>query len=477
MKKILLLVTLTISQLALALPIDWSGTFALDFSRIVNYNRSDDSTAPTVANDSQLIDTNGFSNLAIFQNYVLKLNPTIIVNDSVSVFGQLTTGANQGGFFGDDTALSNTAAATNSGFVAATRNANGKGLNVNLIYTELYTDTALYRIGKFTKHWGMGALFNNGKKSFDRFQSIFDGAEAELNFGKLIMTPYWAKFNTESLTRDTDYSEMGVTLLYDNPDKNMLFGILYSSRSAGSSNTLINGAAGVQGNISVNLIDIYAKKEFGKFTFELEVPMMTGNAGNIYTAVDKQNYQTTSVLADLKYEKSKKWLFGLLVGSVKGDDATSDDFGATYLHPNFQIAELMFKYNLSAVAGTSAGSTLYDSSISNAKFAKLYSSYYTNNWTLNFALIMAKADQVASAGDPWWNHEAQAYVNAAGGDQSDDMGVEFDFSFDYNWNTSTVFSGYFGYHNVGEYYAYDGAAGDIDLTNSYTFGMRLGIDF
>jgi hypothetical protein len=92
--------TLSINY-AMALPIDWSGVFGADTHMLSNTCKSaDDITKPVGARNG----TQGITSdcNASFQTYVFKLNPQIIVNDAVTLKGELSSGYTRGGFAGDN---------------------------------------------------------------------------------------------------------------------------------------------------------------------------------------------------------------------------------------------------------------------------------------------------------------------------------------------------------------------------------------
>ena len=79
-----------------ASPIDWKGSFAFD-SYIMNDVRRTSEDC-TTADGSQCI--NNEENNARFQTMILRLNPNIIVNDALTIKGELSTGSGASGVRG-----------------------------------------------------------------------------------------------------------------------------------------------------------------------------------------------------------------------------------------------------------------------------------------------------------------------------------------------------------------------------------------
>ena len=159
-----------LSQSIMAAPIDWKGTFAFDSTIIKDVRRTGQNCTP--ASGSQCVGSEEEN--ARYQSMILKLNPNLIINDAVTIKGELTTGSDtRGSKLGKSTAQAD---GGGSYYTQSTQSA----LNVNQIYAEIYADTALYRVGRFSKHWGLGAIVNSGDNTWDRFYSGYEGIEAQL---------------------------------------------------------------------------------------------------------------------------------------------------------------------------------------------------------------------------------------------------------------------------------------------------------
>jgi hypothetical protein len=455
-----ILLSFLIIQSSFAAPIDWKGTLSFDTSILKDVRRTGSNC--TVANGSQCI--NPEEENARFQSMTLKLNPNLIINDGVTVKGELSTGGTRGVKLGESTQYEG----TNGGsYFAQTTSST---LNVNQLYAELYADTALYRVGRFSKHFGLGAVVNNGNKTHDKFFSGYEGIEAQLKLGNFHLTPMWAKLHTSNNPNGKyDSYENSISAVYDNPNKNLKVGVYYALREVESSDTL-NGT----GSQNVNLIDIYFSKTWGDFSFGLEVPMLSGEVSGFYGTSDA-DFDANAYIIESSYQVNSKWKLGLNAGMVKGDDGSTDSFEGMYLHPNYKVSQIMFKYNYNGFMDSSYD--IYNASIVNTTYAQLYAHYNVDEWTWRLSAMMAKANEVASDGNDFYDHEKNAVVTAAA-DQSDDLGTELNVAFDYQWNPNVVFSGHLGYHLVGDYYSFINDADDeMSVTNVMATGMSLAINF
>src|SRR5690606_28969879 len=146
---------------AWSLPIDWHGVFGVDTTLIDSYRRIKSTTDNSALNNGtqEVAFATGNQANASFQSYVFRLSPTIIVNDSASLKGELTTNYGRGGRFGDDTTRSGSNDAAFGSALYVHNNSGGDDLLVNQLYAELYSDAATWQIGRHSYEWGLGAVF------------------------------------------------------------------------------------------------------------------------------------------------------------------------------------------------------------------------------------------------------------------------------------------------------------------------------
>jgi hypothetical protein len=165
----------------------------------------------------------------------------------------------------------------------------------------------------------------------------------------------------------------------------------------------------------------------------------------------------------------------LNAGIISGSDDDEDSQEAMYLHPNFQIAEIMFRYNREGFQAV--GENAFRSNMTNTNYAKLYAHYESEAWSWRMDFIMAKAEQVASNGKSFYDHKSQTYQTATL-DQEEDLGLELDVAFDYKWSPSVIVTGYIGYYQVGEFYSFTNNVNeDIEVSDITSTGMKVNIGF
>lgn len=485
MKVVVLFFIIISSQIVNAVPIDWHGAFGVDTTSIYNYRKIKVKSTNAVTGGSQEVDLgSGGKSTASYESYLFHLNPQMIINDSVTFKGEITTGYGRGGRLGDSSAPSRDIGFGNALYMQNTSYNNA--MNMNQAYLELYSDTATWLIGRHSNHWGMGAVINSGENSWDRYASIRDGVTVKLKLGNFGLTPYWGKISAgDSSTTATQIKEFGTGLTYDNPERDMSFGLLYGKKVGAKFNTSYkedidgNGTSQSIGQTDIKITDIYFRKIFKKLTFTTEIPLMSGEIGQIYNKAPYNNsenikYGAKAFLFNFDYKLSENWKTSLLAGSVSGDGSSIGSFNAMYLNPNFQIANLMFRYNMMAVSDTSK--SLYDSYVTNVRFLKLTAVYQGESWTFITGLIYAKADQVATGSDYAYNHTKNVKFLSTQV-QSDDLGYELDLNANYHWNTDTTVGFAGGYHFVGDYYGYTNTTSSNHAENSYVLQLSTIVKF
>lgn len=479
---VLLVSTLGINS-AMALPIDWTGVFGVDTHQLSNVCRTKDTVTKNAAakTGTEGISTDDCG--ATFQTYVFKLNPQIIVNDGVTLKGEISTGNIRGGFAGDNSANNADGSGNNSYF--SNSPAQRSSLNINQMYMELYADTALIKLGRMAKHYGMGSIWDNGTDPWDRFFTMYDGAEAEMKIGNFSLIPSYAKISSYSSTLSrvapnstSDVSEMSVIAKYDNKNKDLEVSVLYAKRSAERRNTLYNATTTTtdtkRGKTDVTIIDPYISKRWNKFKISLEAPIISGLYGDVYGSGTTSHINANAYLIEAKYELNPKWNIGTNLGQISGDKGQTGKFEAAYLHANFQIAELMFRYHYPSF--NEGGKSIFDSSMTNMRYYKLYANYSSDKWTWKGAFILANALETARAGKRAYHHE-ENYAFTSTKNQSSNLGYEVDFGFDYRWNPNVTLGAYYGYWTVGEYYAFTNTYKTLSLSNVHGGGFRATLEF
>ncbi len=479
--RVVLIFSLSINS-AFALPIDWNGVFGVDTHLLNNVCRTKDTVTKTAGTQGITGDCG-----ANFQTYTFRLLPQIIVNDGVTLKGELSSGFIRGGLAGDEGNNGQNDSGNNSYFFVTP--AQRSALNVNQMYMELYADAALVKLGRFSRHYGLGVVFDNGSEAWDRFFTVYDGVEAEMKISNFSLVPYYAKISSFDDANGSakpaggwDVRETGVVAKYDNKNRDLVVSLLYAKRFSEAKNSLYNTNTGPattpatqdRGKTEVTIIDPFVSKRWNKFKVAVEAPMLAGDYGNVYNSGQVSKISANAYIVEANYDMNPKWDLGFNGGQVSGDKGSSGKFEAAYLHPNYHIAELMFRYRYHAF--NEGNENIFNSSINNTQYLKLFANFKSDKWTWKAGVITAKALQTAKAGEDAYHHE-ENYRFASTQDQSDSLGTEVDLGFDYRWNPNVLISGYYGYWMVGDYYSFSNSPEELDLTDVHGGGVRATLEF
>jgi hypothetical protein len=467
---IFFIATLIHNQSAYSRPMEWQGIFGADATQINNYRRTSspqilDGTGNLPAGSQQIPTANGNHEDASFQTYILKLQPSIIINDGATFFSEITSGYGSGSFFGDSTVTKKDANNT-FGNALYMNNSTLSDVKFTQFYLKLYSDTATYTVGRQNVNWGLGALYNDGHKNWSRYTSINDGLTADFKAGNFYITPFWAMINSQSdVTKASHTSTYGIRLLYDSVEKDMAFGLIYGNRSSGSNNTFYVGANGNPlGKTDLKIIDFYLKKTYGKLQFQFEVPMISGEMSNVFGTQQKDTYKTFALFSENSYRFNDNWNFGVNFGYASGEDGNGPNFEAFYTHPNYKVANILFRYNMFATNNTTQ--SIFDAYLTNVQYMRIPVSFIAGSWTFEAAYIYAKAIESAQNGKSAFEHEKNQFFTASG-TQGKNYGSEIDVNVLYQWNSNVSVSINLGYLFVGDYYKFTNSTQSLNLENSY----------
>ncbi|MBF0312005.1 MAG: hypothetical protein HQK50_17200 [Oligoflexia bacterium] len=476
----LLFTTSTLVATAFAAPMDWQGTFGAETALIQHHKRTSDAYINDDGSE-QIQPSPGDRSDASFQNYILKLSPTIVINDGATLYGELSTNYNSSGYLGESSTQKQVGAGASFGDALYLQHtSNGRpNLVLNQFYLKIFADTATYIIGRQSFDWGAGAIYSGGNKTWDRYKTIQDGLTVKFKVGNFHVTPYWAKISMgNTLSSSDDTKTYGLTVLYDSVERDMAFGLLYGKKTTGAYSTFFTSGQGHNlGRTDVKITDLYMKKGVGDYTLTIEAPLISGDLGNVYSPDQSTKYKAYAVVTESSYKFNDNWSAGALVGIASGEDGLGPQFKAMYLNPNYQIANLLFRYNLAAVADTTQN--LYDSYITNARYLKLHGNYQTGPWSLNAAVITAKANEVAKGNGNWAFNHTRNKRFISNSKQNNNLGTELDFNAIYQWNNTVSVHADVGYLFVGDYFNYTNSAdgSTVKLRNSYSTVIGVSATF
>lgn len=476
-----------------ALTMDWSGYFRADHNMVHDYQLDKSSPGYSNSGDSGEYIKGEGKKSTTFSSVFMKLKPRVLVNDNVIVRSEWNVGDPVSGFFGRSTPYQD----RHNPF---STEKDPLSLSVARLWLDVHTDFGTLQVGRAPMEWGLGVLFNAGDRPFDRYQSTSDTIRLNSKFGNLSLITMYAKnsmgrslagahnpLTDEVLKGSDDVTDYGLGLKYKSTDEDLDGGILFYKRN-GSDNqgtyyypSTVGSYTSGHNGMNLKLLDLYAKKLWKRFELGVELPIYSGDIGDV-NGVDSRNiYKATAVAieAALRYDT---WTHMLKLGSVPGQSSTTSgatnrgrSFGAMQFHRSYKLGQILFNYNLgnfgnanpdgvpqtNAASGTTQtqGSVYsnyvspYDASITNAKYVMASSEKRWEQWGMNFGLVWARANQAAQAGKDAYNHRTRQWFTSVA-NQGTNMGLEFDLGTRYNWDDNISFGADFGLLLPGTYLKY-----------------------
>lgn len=507
-----------------AVQMDWSGQFWFDQQWLNNTQL--DRGRPAVDSDSDYYETGGAyipgtgEKNTIFYSSFLRLKPKLVVNDSIHIKSEFQVGSPVYGFLGR-----NFPGSAGEQFNVTTSQKDNATLGVARFWASLITDFGTFELGRAPIHWGLGAVWNSGDQLFDRYQSTGDLVRFVGKFGNLYVSPSISKMamgNSAAGAMDTaasasfpgrivpkeendDVTDFHLAVKYDNTEEDFDFGLMWTRRIGNPAQTSLQLSPTSAGSnrLNFNILDFYARKKLGRFTLGGEVPLFTGTVGGIDGSANDYNYKAVAVVFEGGYH-SDSWDIILKTGHVPGQgsvDVKSEitgtrniyisgapDYSAVYLHKNYGLGLIMFRYNLYGLSANNpdnlSGNNLrspYDNPIVNATYVSVNPTYKLDKWSFQSNWVAAWADETAGSGQAFYNHNRRQFFKKTTGakNQRSFMGWEIDLGAKFQWDENFFVSWTGGLFFPGPYWEFSNH-GSLDVgVNSFMFTsvVQTGITF
>lgn len=494
------------SKSAHAIQLDWSGQFWADQHWLNNYQLS--RGTPGYDREQELIDAGGYyvpgtgeKNILWYSTF-MRLNPKVVVNDSIFIKSEWQIGTPIYGFWGrgwptwDEERVNFTGAQRDNFNLGAQR-----------FWANLITDFGTVELGRAPIDWGLGAMWSDGNKLFDRYQSTGDMVRLTSKFGNfaiqpalvkvtsgssvggaLAFTPSSGTYNSSQVIQGhDDITDYNLAVKYDNSEEDFEFGMMWTKRTGNVAQKSIFFNPSLTGStrINYNLFDFYARKKWGRWSLGGELPLFNGDIG----ALDGQNeftYKTYAIVAEAAYT-SDMWDVALKFGHAPGQPPTPQGgkkFNAVYLNKNYDLGLIMFNYNIYGLSANNPdnfstnSNSPYGSSVVNATYVALKPEAKLDKWTLSLGFVAAWADELAQAGRQFYNYERRQFYNGVA-NQSRFMGWEIDPGVTFKWDENFVLNWTTGFWFPGDYYSFTNSPRVPKIQTDMMFAsqVRAGITF
>lgn len=460
-----------ISTAAQALPVDFKGRFGAEYKSISNFAHVDVNGTGTETHISGVTNKKNDLNL---DNFFFSLMPTIIVNDAVTIKSEITLFDSRSNYFGQG----GHSAIEGHSFPNATKQRTAGNVTVNQAYAEFYSDTSIFKVGRYSMNWGLGALYNDGDEGWSRYSTVRDGITGYFKISNFSFTPFYHKLALGNTTSSDDTTtEYGVGLLYDNVENDIAFGLLYALNSS-SNDSQISGTGANNINPDLKLFDIYFKKKFGDLEVEIEAPIYNGKIGDIYSNGGNAKFRGKAIILESSYNLTDTQIVSLKGGHVSGDSASTSDYSALYLNPSYKFSKILFNYNYNT-AGNGNTTNSQVTGATNVNYVNLGYTYRASKWDWRVNVMHAIAVETAKKGDNYFRHfNGKRSTAVANEDQETGLGTEIDLGFNYQWNDKITLEGDLAYLLPGKFFEFNNdAASTFELKNTFLIQLRAMVRF
>lgn len=467
-------------QSAQALDLDWSGQFRAEAHRVGNYTLSDTNTSTDPSRDDEggYYVPGGGSSTSNFQSLFVRLQPKAIVNDNVTLKSEFWLGNPVFGVFGDAAPQTSDQQHYYSTF------SSGSSFSAQRFWGEFTTDFGTVHVGRAPLQWGLGLVWNSGDGVWDRYQSTGDVIRAVSKFGAFSFIPSIVKYSAGNNLGGgaIGVSDYALALQYENPDQDMEGGVNFIRRIGGGSNGIFTGITPALDTVSTvgfnyTTWDIYGRKKLGKFSFAGEAPISSGTVGQF-------EYSTFAIALESGYQISESWDAHLKAGRAPGQAGSSSKYRAFYFHPNYRLGMIMFNYQLANFASNSTANAStdlkspFDNPITNANYLSAGGQFQSDKWAFHGDVIFAQANEVAKAGETFFNSWTRTLqTNATGPAQSDSLGWEFDLGTSLQWDDNIQFKADLGFFFPGDFYKFSNTATDNAVSTVTAAVIGVGASF
>jgi len=427
-KALLTSAILAVSVSAMAVSLDWSGAYRIEYTNISNTS---------------------LSSPALGKEYILNsliLSPKIIAADGVNIVSRFQVLPNKtypnsqvGQIFGNPSPNTGTSSSTNDSGVAGNTESS-VSLQVDQLYLNINQEFGALLVGRAPLDFGLGMSYSAGNGPFDHWFSSLDQVGYKIVLGNLSLMPIIGRSVDKDPGQGGSSTDLIVNADYNNPETESEFAIFYHTRQAGASvndvphyfaggSTLTPGTNdspnyGSTSRWSSQQTNIFIARGFENLKIKVEGGFMSGTTGLVQSGGSEVKLTGYGIATEVSYAKpDSHWSWNFRQGLASGDNSGTANFEGFYFHRNYDVAFMLFnhpmgKYDLlrtygqrgTACTGTQTpgvscpvlgtDQSLDDETISNAIYFSPKMTYKMNdkwNWesTLTWAQLQTNplADQ------------------------------------------------------------------------------------
>lgn len=467
MRAIILITLALISQTALAVSIDWSGGYRIEFTDIDN---------PTLDRGAKEPKTYGLQ--------YLYLNPKIVASDGINIIGRFDILGSQtqgyqntqmgsiiGGGVGTDPRVN-----------SQTQESAGTGITVSQLYLNVNHEYGSLIAGRAPFEFGMGITHNAGLGPFDHWYDTRDSVAYKFIIDNISIMPMLSRVSQKDYGRGVTASDETIVFEYNNKDNGARAGVMQQTRKSSlESNDTLSATmpltnfpgATVNGAWSTKTVNLFLGREWESFEVKVEASFLTGQTG-LLRAGEEVKFNSYAVAMELLFPRAEdaKWEYGAKLGIASGDNPNTNGVYEGYqFDRNYDVAMLMFNHRMGQRDFLTTGILHNDTTLTTGNSA--------DDEAIGNAMYLAPSVKYT------WNDKVDVKSTLIYGqltvnptlslDTSKDLGTELDIELIYRPRERVIWSNQIGVLFPGAAWK-DGASNLTNDTN-YGFTTKAAITF
>ena len=463
MRSVTAVLILILSQAALAISIDWSGGYRIEFNDI---------NAPT-------LDSNPDPKSYGLQ--YLYLNPKIVASDGINIIGRFDILGSQTPAYRNSQLGSIIGGGVGTDPRVNSQNMETTGITVSQLYLNVNHEYGSFVAGRAPFEFGLGMTHNAGLGQFDHWYDNRDSVAYKFIVDNISFMPMLSRVAQKDYGRGVTVSDETFTFEYNNKDNGAEAGVVQQSRKSSyesndalsATNPLPIAGASLNSAWSTKTVNLYLGRTWETFKFKLEASFLTGETG-LLIGTETLRVNSYAIAAEMLFPAldGEKWEYGAKLGIASGDNPNTVGVYEGYqFDKNYDVAMLLFNHRMGRADFLTTGITHTDPTLTVGNSA--------DDESVGNAMYLAPSVKYQ------WNDKfdvrstliyAQLVVSPTLSlDTSKDLGTELDIELIYKPRERVIWSNQLGVLMPGQ--AWKDGASDFDNKTNFGFSTKAAITF
>ncbi|OFZ30568.1 MAG: hypothetical protein A2622_08830 [Bdellovibrionales bacterium RIFCSPHIGHO2_01_FULL_40_29] len=463
MNKNLILGIVLATSNAMAMSIDWTGGYRIEYNEI---------DRPSLADSKE--------RKAYGLNF-LYLQPKILASDGINIVGRFDIFSNTHSAYKN----SQLGAVVGGGLSPSAPNVTSESqeaslLRVSQLYLNVNHEFGSLVAGRAPIEFGMGITHNAGLDPFAHWYDTSDMVGYKFIIDNISFMPIFARVSQKDFGQGVTMADQIFVFEYDNKDIGAKAGLFHQTRrgSVESNDALtaptplppLAGAV-LDSGWATQTINLFFGRSWQTFQFKLEASFLTGDTGYLTGGIPIK-FNSYAVAAEMLLPTDGKWEYGAKFGVASGDDPTTPNTLEGYqFDRNYDVAMLLFNHRMGARDFLTTGITHTDSTLNVGNSA--------DDESIGNVVYLAPSVKYQ------WDEKidikstlvyGQLMVNPTNSvDFSKDLGTELDMELIYKPRERVIWSNQLGVLLPGQ--AWKDGVSDLENKLNYGFTTKAAITF